>query len=94
MDNVLITDSFNPVFCAFNTPNGLPLITIYRRPKDMPEQEYVARMWIVKKNGQRVATAYVAVANTLKEIRKYIPSGCVCFSRSPEDEPHIVECWV
>jgi hypothetical protein len=65
-----------------------PMITIYNHPSDYPKG-YVARLWADSR-----ATEYFALAGSLDEIRKAIPSGMLQFSRRPEDDKCIEEVWI
>jgi hypothetical protein len=63
--------------------------------------EVTAKAIICEKCGQPhegvhtvAATNHVIVRDTLEEIREGIPDFFGRISRSPEDEPHIVEVWI
>jgi hypothetical protein len=72
---------------------GLEMWTIYRRPVDLPQYAFVARMHVVDDAGTR-ATSAVLVADQLDSLRaEFSGRGLVCLTRSPGDEPHIIETW-
>lgn len=66
----------------------IPIITVYRNPADYP-QKYVARVWDMNK-----PTRFVALANSLSEIRAAIPVGMTNMGRSKKDDSSIVEVWL
>ncbi len=66
----------------------LPMITVYKHPKDYPEQ-YVARVWDANR-----PTNLIALADTLDELREAIPQGMYNLGRQPQDDPCIVEVWI
>ncbi len=64
--------------------------TIYDHPGDYPDK-FVVRKFIV--GTSLIATQEVIVGATLDEVRDLIPPGLVCLTRSPDDDPVIVETW-
>jgi len=68
----------------------LDLWTIYRNPRDYPNQ-YVARRFELDK-----PTADVLVAPSLARIRMLVGLEGVdaCIPRAPADDPCIVEVWI
>lgn len=77
------------------TEHNDPLIiwTVYDHPTDFPDN-FVARKFTTDANGPR-ATAEVVVADSLDAIREsMVQRGLTCLTRSPEDEPQIVETWL
>ncbi len=66
----------------------MPLITIYRSPKDYPGK-YVARVFDLN-----IPTLLAVTADTLEEIRKCVPAIMHRMPRRPEDDPCIVEAYV
>lgn len=66
----------------------VPIITIYRNPKDYPGK-YVARVFDIN-----IPTMLAVTADTLEEIRKCVPPGMRRFRRRQEDDPCIVEAYV
>lgn len=68
--------------------------TIYDHPLDIPTG-WVVREWIIGRPGEGpVAGKLVVVAGTLEAARAAIPPGLVMLTRSPEDDPYIVETWL
>lgn len=65
-----------------------PIICVYNSPADYPEK-FVARLWDLDK-----PTRYIAVAETLEEIRETIPEDMIRFCRDERDDPCIVESWI
>jgi hypothetical protein len=65
---------------------------IYDHPRDDPDH-YVMRRWEIR-GSLMIATADVAQADTLEEIRQAIPPGLYCLPRFAEDDPCIVEVWL
>jgi hypothetical protein len=68
----------------------LPQFVIYDSPKDHPGK-FVVRMWRI--GLQMGPTDTMAVFDTLEQARAFIPLGLFCMTRSPEDDPVIVETW-
>lgn len=66
--------------------------TIYDHPRDYPHH-FVARRWIAVE-GSVVPTDDMFVADTLREVRRLLPPGLICFPRMPSDDIKIVECWM
>lgn len=66
----------------------LDLWIIYFNPSDFPDK-YVVRKWILDK-----PTDIMFTADTLDEIRKFVPEGLVNIGRQQYDDPVIVETWV
>lgn len=67
----------------------VPLITIYKNPKDFPDQ-YVARLFDIGR-----PTGRFFAADTYEEVLKEIPTrGMVRIPRRPNDDPVIVEVWM
>ena len=73
---------------ALRKNTRVPIITIYRNPKDYPGK-YVARVFDIN-----IPTMLVAVADTLEEIRKCVPHEMHRLRRRQEDDPCIVEAYV
>jgi hypothetical protein len=71
----------------------LRMWTVYKHPKDYPS-DYVARLWEVNASGP-VATASVVIAPSLEFLREQMMEmGLVMMTRSPKDDPVIVETWL
>jgi len=69
---------------------GLHMWTVYDHPLDYPDG-YIARLHVIgKKSGP---TNIIRTAPTLEEVRKLLPPGLIRITRSPKDEPQIVETW-
>lgn len=85
-NNDKIMSKFELAFLLDQT--AMPLITVYHDPADYP-QKYVARLWDVNK-----PTCYVALADSLREVRAAIPAGMSNMGRSEQDDPSIVEVWL
>ena len=68
-----------------------PVICIYNSPSDYPNK-YVARLWDIDK-----PTSFVAIAESLEEIREIKPTEMIIIQRQP-NEPNdgltLVETWV
>lgn len=74
--------------------NDLVIWTVYWSPKDYPG-EYVARAHVVGRHKNGVtATEFIKRGQTLKDIHDQLPLGLICFPRSPDDDPVIVESWM
>lgn len=71
-----------------NRCERMPLVVIYRCPKDDPEH-IVARAFDVDR-----PTELVRSVDTLDQARALIPDEMVCIPRMPNDDPCIVETWV
>lgn len=72
----------------------LRMWTIYASPRDYPDK-FVARMFEVDASGAR-PTESIVISDSLDTIRECmaIQMGLTCITRSPEDEPQIVESWL
>ncbi len=67
----------------------VPIITIYQHPADYPDK-YVARVWDVNR-----PTNLAAVADTYEELMEAIPTNQMTkMTRSPADDPVILETWI
>jgi hypothetical protein len=67
--------------------------TIYDHPSDYPNN-FVAREWLVSRAG--ALPARMAINPDVNVLRDYIQTvlpGAVCLTRSPSDDPVIVETW-
>ena len=74
--------------------NTLFMWTVYDRPRDYPHS-FVARKFAVSGVGGTLATADMIVAPDLDSIRKLMVNrGLTCITRSPDDDPKIVETWL
>ena len=79
-----ILQSFDGILSIYK----MPIITIYRRPKDYPDS-FVARIFDTDK-----PTKYIIIADTLADIRAYRPTYMGIFPRDERDDPVIVESWI
>jgi hypothetical protein len=68
--------------------------TIYDHPSDFPDK-YVARLFEVDAGGPRPTDNFIAVSD-VEELRQMFLEhfALTCISRSPEDDPKIVETWL
>ncbi len=72
----------------------LEMFTVYHRPSDLPDAEYVVRRLLVFHNGVCPAEL-LGTAATLERARRLVPpSAGACLTRHATDEPQIVETWV
>jgi hypothetical protein len=68
---------------------GLSIWTIYDHPTDYPDC-FVARRFVYDKPTNDIVTS-----NNLEYLRAImIKSGLICFLRSPDDDPIIIESWL
>jgi len=71
----------------------LQMWTVYDHPRDFPT-EYVARMFEVDAAGAR-PTAMVLASISLDLLRDELAArGLTPLTRSPDDDPKIVEVWL
>jgi hypothetical protein len=77
------------------SPDGdLQVFTIYHRPADLPQCNYVVRAYVIRSGGPHPGDI-VGVADTLNAARALIPlTADVCFPRQPDDDPVVVESWM
>lgn len=73
-----------------DSATGLSIWTIYDHPIDYPDH-FVARCFI----GEQ-PTSSTIVADNIETVRHIlcVEMGLVCLTRSPEDDPKIVETWL
>lgn len=70
------------------------LWTIYDHPADYPEY-FVARKWLIwNTTGEVEMTDEVLLNADLEALRKLLPYGLYRLSRTPKDDPCIVEVWI
>lgn len=67
--------------------------TIYAKPTDNPVP-FVLRRWQLGHDGKPRPDVGSSAHSTLEEAREAVPPGLVCFPRSPDDDPIIVETWL
>lgn len=68
---------------------SVPIIAVYKNPKDYPGK-YTARLWDISNK----PTQYVVVRDSLKEIRMTIPGCMTRLGPCSMDDPVIVETWI
>jgi len=66
----------------------IPIIVIYENPRDYPGK-LVARLF-----DRSTPTPYVALADTMEDIRSTIPLSMICLRRQFDDDPCIAEVWI
>jgi len=73
--------------------DALCMWTVYAHPLDYPER-FVARKFEVGANGPRPTTD-IFLGDTLADVRGMMRMlGLTCLTRSPQDQPQIVETWI
>jgi len=73
--------------------SDLEMWVIYDHPKDFPDC-FVARKTVVNSGPEYPRpTAVCKTAPTLEDLREKLPPGLSMLSRSPDDDPVIVEIW-
>jgi hypothetical protein len=78
-------------------PKEEPLMstwTIYYSPRDFPDKFVVRRHDIFRSKKEPEASSEFYVADSLEEIRKRIPFGLACLTRSEGDKLSVVETWI
>lgn len=69
--------------------------TIYSKNQREHPGKFVVRRWTMDKIGAlRTDEPPFALADSLSEARKTIPSGLFRFKRNDEDDPSILETWI
>lgn len=86
MKNDIIVTKFDSKLIKRNTK--MPIICVFCNPTDYMGK-YVARLFDINK-----PTKYIAIADSLEEIRKTIPEYMTMLNREAEDKPQIVESWL
>jgi len=72
----------------------LVMWTVYRHPADYPGK-IVARKFEIQRRGATIATDDVLIEDTLEQVRRKLAQrGLTPLTRSPGDEPQIVETWL
>lgn len=94
MKNIVLPDFSNVDFYRLGNAlkNKQPMIVIYNNPKDYPDN-YVARLWTTGLGVPR-PSPYIALKDTLGEIRAAVPPGMVRLDSDVRDDPVIVETWI
>lgn len=67
----------------------MPIIAVYKKPVDMPDKAFVARLFDVNK-----PTMFCASGETLDEVRRAIPETMTRFARDDSDPRNLVELWL
>jgi hypothetical protein len=74
--------------------DALHIWTIYDHPLDFPDV-FVARLSLVGGDGGPKVTDQILTAPDLDTLRReFVRRGLTCITRSPNDDPVIVECWL
>jgi hypothetical protein len=75
-------------------PGSLSVYTIYHRPDDYPEAEFLVREHVVGPGGPHPGRI-LAVTDDLESARAAIPPQAdTPFPRDPSDPPVVVESWL
>lgn len=91
MKSDIVLEDAEARYLYLNNQERLPMFTVTENPTDYPGH-FVARLCVTLPGV--VHTPYVLVRNTLEELRAAIPPECACLTRSPGDDPKIVETWL
>lgn len=78
---------------AMRAPSEFTLWTIYDRPSDYPAHVVVRPFTTIAGRDLPLAGP-CTLHHDLKDARRAIPKGLVCFPRVPEDDPNVVEVWL
>jgi len=71
--------------------DNLEMFTVYRGPKDYPDEFVVRRFVLLPKP---TPCEIVARSETLEGVRAALSPYLVCLGREPDDDPSIVEVWL
>lgn len=66
----------------------LPIIAIYKHPRDYPGQ-YVARLWDIDK-----PTHYIVLNDNIDSLRQIKPLWMTILMPTERDDPVLVETWL
>jgi hypothetical protein len=83
----VIMDTF--VGVKLNTLSSVPIIAVYKKPKDYPDN-FIARLWDINNR----PTNFVVVTSSLEEVRQLIPGHMTRIPPSEKDDPVIVEVYI
>lgn len=73
---------------------GMTMYTIFRRPPDVPDAEFVVRAFKIT-SGNVVPQAGIHTASTLPGARLLVPEeATLCIPRSADDYDIVVESWL
>jgi hypothetical protein len=89
-DDDILIDHFDEVLndCYF------PIITVYYDTKDYPGK-YVARLFSINsETGKPFFYRYIAMADSLDDIRATIPVHMYLSPRQENDDANIIESWL
>ena len=67
--------------------------TVYINALDYPDSRFVARRFLITGGPAPEPTGDVLQADSIHTLRAMLPKGLMCFPRSENDQPHIVETW-
>lgn len=73
----------------------LPMFTVTHGTKDLGNK-FAVRLHIIDIAGRKpcAAAEHYAVADSLEDLRLFMPDSCYLMSRHPDDDPVIVETWI
>ncbi len=93
--SVIITpDEMRNAFADEIKRDTLPMLVIYKNPKDYPGA-FVVRLWrVVHSATEPAATPYCMLATSLEQARVLLPRGLACIVRGETDDPCIMETWL
>ncbi|MHB8061279.1 MAG: hypothetical protein ACYDG2_01390 [Ruminiclostridium sp.] len=83
----MILETF--VGIKLNTMSNVPIIAVYKNPKDYSDK-FIGRLWDINNK----ATNFVVVADTIEKIRELVPQNLTRIPRSEKDDPVIVEVYL
>lgn len=69
------------------------MFVIYDNPSDYPDK-FVVREHQVHRDSTHTASLQCTVFDTLDGARRSLPQGLYRLTRSPDDDPVIVEVWI
>jgi hypothetical protein len=73
---------------------NLSMWTLYRRTLDLPQHEIVARRWEIDRDGPWPTNEWQPFETLDAARREMMAKGLTCITRSPSDDPVIVETWL
>ena len=84
--------NFNFSMVGGGRTKKMPIITIYEKPDDYPKK-YVARMFLVSRGNVKPIN-YIALADTLEELKAKMPVNMTFMDRQENDDPKIVGVYL
>lgn len=88
-----MSDVTPPPFAAENNPVLLSQWVLYDHPADYPDT-YIARRWVVA-TGAYAPTEDIIQSDDLDSLRRLMQGMALSrITRSPEDDPKIIEVWL